>query len=237
MARKHKHRASPPEFQDFQPRVVSPSSKTLKPLTPAQGRHLQALKSQTLVIATGCAGTGKTYLGAAYAAQLLCNNEIDQIVLTRPAVEAGESLGFLKGTLEEKFAPYIMPYAGVFREVMGRSFYENCLKNEKILPMPLGYMQGMTFKNAVILADEMENADPQLMKLLLTRIGEDCKLFVSGDFDQQYKQGECGMGDAIFRLARVPGVAVVRYGIEDVVRSTFTRRVLEAYQGPTGLGV
>ncbi len=209
-------------------------SKDLKPLTPAQGRHFQALKSQTCVFAVGPAGTGKTYVNAAFAAQELAQGHIERIILTRPAVEAGESLGFLKGTLEEKFLPYLAPYIGVFRERMGRSFYESCLKNEVIQAVPLAYRQGITFSNAIVLLDEAENTSPQLMKLVLTRMGEDCRIFISGDLAQQYSQGESGLGDARSRLTRVPGVSVIRYAVADVVRSEFQRRVLEAYDEPQG---
>lgn len=225
----------------FQPNpfgtAPAPSSKELIPRTPAQERHLKALRSQTCVISIGPAGTGKTYMGAAYAVRELAAGNIERIILTRPAVEAGEELGFLKGDLEEKFLPYLAPYLGVFRERMGPAFYDHARASKAIEAVPLAYMQGMTFRNAVVLFDEAENASPQSMKLLLTRMGDGCRAFISGDLAQQYSKGDSGLADAIHRLKGVPGVAIIRYEVADVVRSEFQRRVLEAYDNDHRCGL
>jgi phosphate starvation-inducible PhoH-like protein len=211
---------------------VSPSL-ALKPLTATQERHIKAIKTQDCVIATGPAGTGKTYVGAAWAAQKLRDHEIDRVILTRPAVESGKSIGFLKGDKAEKFAPYIQPFKDVFVQYLGASYFEYLLKPgvERILAVPFCLIQGCSWDNSVILADEMENSTPQEFKLLLTRVGEGSKLLVSGDVSQRYIRDRSGLEDAVGRLQGVAGVRFVDYQVEDVVRSAFVRRVLEAYDG------
>jgi phosphate starvation-inducible protein PhoH and related proteins len=211
-----------------------PTGRSLKPRTPAQDRHLKALKSQTAVFATGPAGTGKTFVMAAYAAQQLRDNEIETLVVTRPTVEAGSrGLGYLKGTLQEKFEPWLWPFLAGFHYVLGKGYYEYLLnKAERIQVCPLQYMQGMSFPDAIVLADEFENATLVEMKMLLTRIGDGTRVFLGGDIDQSMVR-DSGYLEAISKLkhANVPGIAHIEYATADVVRSEFCRRVLEAFSG------
>lgn len=211
----------------------APRSKVLTPATPAQERHLRALKTQTCVVSVGPAGCGKTYLPAAYAAQQLLAGNIERIVLTRPAVESGPGIGFRKGTTLEKFGPYIAPVLAVLREYLGRGYVDYCMKEgvERIFPIPLCDIQGWSFNNSIILLGEAENATPQEMKLLLTRLGEGSKVFIDGDLEQQYTNGQSGLEDGVDKVRHIPGAAVIRYAVEDCVRSGFARRVLEAYAG------
>lgn len=211
----------------------APQGKPLSPLTPAQDRHLKALRSQTAVFATGPAGTGKTFIMAAYAAQQLRDHEIETLVVTRPTVEAGSrGLGFLKGTLQEKFEPWLWPFLAGFHYSLGKGFYDYLIRAERIQVCPLQYMQGMSFPDAIVLADEFENATLAEMKMLLTRIGEGTRVFLGGDIDQSMVK-DSGYLEAISKLKhyQVPGVCHIEYTTNDVVRSPFCRAVLEAFAG------
>jgi phosphate starvation-inducible PhoH-like protein len=206
-----------------------PQGHPLKPMTPAQERHIKALKSQTAVFSTGPAGTGKTFVMAAYAAQQLRDHEIETVVITRPTVEAGSrGLGFLKGDLQEKFAPWTWPFLGGFHHSLGKGYYQYLLKTERIQICPLQYMQGMSFPNSIVLADEFENATLPELKMLLTRIGEGTRVFLAGDIGQAMAR-DSGYAEAISMLRNVPGVAHIEYASNDIVRSEFTRRVIEAF--------
>jgi phosphate starvation-inducible PhoH-like protein len=206
-----------------------PCGKILKPLNKAQGSHLAALKSQTCVFATGPAGTGKSFLMAAYAAAKLRDREIETLVVTRPTVEAGASkLGFLKGDMSEKFAPWLWPFLKGFYFSLGKTYYEYLLKSERIQAVPLQYMQGMSFDNSIVLADEFENATLQELKMLLTRIGQDTKIFLAGD-TQQSMTRDSGLREAIHLTRCIPGVCHVEYTNDDIVRSDFVRHVLVAF--------
>jgi phosphate starvation-inducible PhoH-like protein len=212
-----------------------PCGKQLKPLNRAQGNHLAALKSQTCVFSTGPAGTGKTFLTAAYAAQQLRDHEISHIVVTRPTVEAGSrGLGYLPGDLHEKYAVWIAPFLKGFNYILGKSYYEYLYKIERIIPCPLQYCQGLSFGGeddaTIVLADEFENASLQELKMLLTRVGDNTKIFLGGD-TQQIMTTNSGFSDAIGLLRNVPSVSHIQYTRDDIVRSNFVRHVLDAFEG------
>ena len=202
----------------------------LKPLTRAQGRFLSSLKHNTLSIAVGAAGTGKTMVAAAYAADLLRDNKIEKIYLTRPAVEAEESLGFLPGGVDEKLLPYILPVRAIFYERMGKSFTDYCLKTERIHVIPFAHLRGHTLKNAFVLLDEAQNCTPRQMLLFLSRLGEDVTVAITGDTAQSDICGPNGLADAIQRLDGLASVDVTQFERSDVVRSGFCQAVLERYQ-------
>jgi phosphate starvation-inducible protein PhoH and related proteins len=164
------------------------------------------------------------------AAKAISDGSIDKIIVTRPVVEAGESLGFLPGELDEKYEPYLQPLRQVFNERLGKSQTEMFLKNGKIEPVPLAYMRGMTFKDCFVILDEAQNVTPQQMKMFLTRIGDNCTVIVNGDPDQKDIPGPSGLDDAIKRVGFIPVVKVVRFDVRDVVRSDLVGEILEAYR-------
>lgn len=202
----------------------------IEPLNESQHRYINAIKGFELTFATGPAGTGKTWLCGALAAQALQEGVIDKIIITRPAVEAGESLGFLPGEIEDKFDPYLQPFRDVLNERLGKSFVEYMLKIGRIEAAPLAYMRGRTFKRAFVILDEAQNTTPNQMKLFLTRIGHDCKVVVNGDIRQKDIHGQSGLDDAVNRISHIPSVKCVRFTRKDVVRSGLVQEIVEAYE-------
>lgn len=242
--RRNKNRKLLDELEAFDPRQIPgmqhrvSSSKSnrsigIKPLeckTAAQGWYLQSIKENQITFGTGSAGTGKTYIAASYAAEQLYNRSINKIILTRPAVTAEEELGFLPGDLSEKYEPYLLPFKEIFEKALGKSFYECCLKDGTIEPAPIGYLRGRTFDNAIILIDEAQNVTIGQMKLILSRVGENCKIIISGDSNQKDIQGKSGLEDAIERLSHIADVDVVRFYPQDIVRSNLCKQIILAYE-------
>lgn len=189
-----------------------------------------AIQRSQVVIAIGPAGTGKTYIAAAYAVQQLIDKRIDKIVVTRPNVEAGEEMGHLPGELEEKFAPYIAPFRDILIERIGQTHYELALKREDICPEPIGYMRGKTFNDAFVILDEAQNITPKQMKMFLTRVGRNCTVVVDGDLEQQDIEGESGLRDALWRLKGVEGIEMIEFEEDDIVRSGLVKEVIKAYR-------
>jgi phosphate starvation-inducible PhoH-like protein len=181
--------------------------------TANQSKYLKAIRNKTIVFSIGPAGTGKSYVVAAEAAEQLKAGEVEQIILTRPAVETGPSMGFLPGTLEEKYAPFLDPFKDTLQRRLGKSAYDAHLKNEKIAPRPLSHMRGATFKNAVAILDEAQNITPHEMLMFLTRIGEGSTVVINGDLEQQDIPGLSGLRDAIERLEGHPDVAVIEFTV------------------------
>ena len=214
------------------PRFASRRKKAepLQAQTEAQGHYICALESSQLIFAIGPAGTGKTYVASAFAADLLQSKAIERIIITRPNVEVGAGFGFLPGELEEKYAPYLAPFREVMIERMGLSQYEYALKVETISPQPLAFMRGATFNDAFVILDEAQNCTAQEMKMFLTRIGKNCIVVVDGDPEQCDLHGPSGLNDAVNRLERIPGVAVVEFSEDDIVRSGLVRDILIAYR-------
>lgn len=215
-------------FLGFQ-KPVKAATEPLKPQTEKQKRYMSAIENFDLTFATGPAGTGKTYVCAAIAAQLLLAGKIDKIIITRPAVEAGESLGFLPGELEEKFDPYLQPFRDVLNERLGRSHVDGMIKSGRIEAAPLAYMRGRTFKKAFVILDEAQNTTPTQMKMFLTRIGHDTKVVVNGDMAQKDIRGVSGLEDAVRRLSFIPSVKHVHFSKADIVRSGLVQEIVSAY--------
>jgi phosphate starvation-inducible PhoH-like protein len=201
----------------------------VKPLNYIQETYLNAIKHNTIIFGVGSAGTGKTYVAASYAAKQLYNREVDKIILTRPNIETGRGLGFLPGTLEEKYQPYLEPFDSIFNKTLGKGFYEYCIKAKTIEPRPLGFMRGTTFENCIVLLDEAQNCTKTELKMLLTRIGKNCKIVVSGDTDQCDIE-DSGLEDAINRLDHIEGIEVVRFLDSDIVRSRMCKSIIMAYR-------
>lgn len=215
------------------PRPERVTRQPIEALNESQRRYISAIKAFELVFATGPAGTGKTWICGALAAQALAEGVIDKIIITRPAVEAGESLGFLPGELEEKFDPFLRPFRDVLNERLGKNYVEYLMKMGRIEAAPLAYMRGRTFKNAFVILDEAQNTTPLQMKLFLTRIGADCKVVVNGDTRQKDIHGVSGLEDAIRRVSHIPSVKCVGFTHKDVVRSGIAQEIVESYESDT----
>lgn len=203
--------------------------KEIKPLNYIQETYLNAIKTCDIVFGVGSAGTGKTYVAATYAASQLYHRNIHKVILTRPNIETGRGLGFLPGSLEEKYQPYLEPFDNIFSKSLGKGFYDYCLKNKTIEPRPLGFMRGTTFENCIVLVDEAQNCTKTELKMLLTRIGRNCKIVVSGDTDQ-CDIPDSGLQDAIDRLDNIQGIEVVRFLDSDIVRSKLCKSIIMAYR-------
>jgi len=203
--------------------------KEVKPLNYIQETYLDAIKHNDIIFGVGSAGTGKTYIAANYAAHQLYHRNIEKVILTRPNIETGRGLGFLPGTLEEKYQPYLEPFDNIFSKSLGKGFYEYCLKSKSIEPRPLGFMRGTTFENCIVLVDEAQNCTKTELKMLLTRIGRNCKIIVSGDTDQ-CDIPDSGLEDAIRRLDGIENIEVVKFLDSDIVRSRMCKSIILAYR-------
>ena len=212
-----------------QPNPIEFGYKDVKPLNYIQGEYLEAIKHNEIIFGIGSAGTGKTYVAASYAAGELFHRRIQKIILTRPNVETGRGLGFLPGELDEKYAPYLDPFDQVFKRTLGAGFYEYALKSKTIEPKPLGFMRGASFENAIILVDEVQNMTKTEFKMLLSRIGKNCKVILSGDPDQT-DISDSGLPDAVKRLTGLAGIEIVRFLDEDIVRSKMCKQIIIAYR-------
>jgi len=203
--------------------------QSVKPLNFIQGAYLDAIKSNDVIFGIGSAGTGKTFIAASYAAEQLFYKKIDKIILTRPNIETGRGLGFLPGTLEEKYAPYLLPFDAIFTRALGRGFYEYALKSKTIEPTPLGFLRGTTFEDCIVLVDEAQNCTREEMKMLLSRIGRNCKMIFTGDTEQSDIPNS-GLDDACDRLENIKGVEVIEFLDEDIVRSEMCKQIIMAYR-------
>jgi phosphate starvation-inducible PhoH-like protein len=201
----------------------------IKPKNFAQSTYLDAIRRSDIVFATGPAGTGKSYIATAYAAEQLYYKKVDKIIITRPAVEAEETMGFLPGELEEKYAPYLAPIRDILDRLLGKSFVDYCLKVGYIEAVPIAYMRGRTFDNAIVILDEAQNTTPNQMKLILSRIGNNCTYIIDGDISQKDIQGHSGLEDAMKKLSGIPGVDMVNFFTSDIVRSPLCKKIIQAY--------
>lgn len=210
-----------------------PRAKPKAPLTPkteAQRRYIASISHNQITFGIGPAGVGKTYVAARIAARRLKAKEIEQIVLTRPVVEADERIGFLPGEPEEKLAPYIAAYGPGFRDEIGSGHFEYLCRTGAIEVVPLAFMQGRSWdRPSMVLFDEAENATPRQMKMFLTRLGDDCTAVIDGDPAQQFSHGKSGLIDGLAKLRYIKSVGIVEFTVQDVVRSGIVREILQAY--------
>lgn len=209
--------------------ISNQSFKEVQPLNFIQGEYLDAIRHNDIVFGIGSAGTGKTFIAASYAASELFHRRVNKIILTRPNVETGRGLGFLPGTLEEKYAPYLLPFDAIFSKALGKGFYEYALKNKDIDPTPLGFLRGTTFENCIVLLDEAQNCTKEEMKMILSRIGKNCKMIISGDTEQT-DIDYSGLNDAVNRLEGISGIEVIEFLDEDIVRSKICKQIIMAYR-------
>jgi phosphate starvation-inducible PhoH-like protein len=208
------------------------SGRGLRARTDGQGRYVQALRTHDVVLCVGPAGTGKTYLAVGWAVGLLRSGQVKKIVLVRPAVEAGERLGFLPGDLVAKINPYLRPLYDALNDIMDHDTVKKYIESEIIEILPLAYMRGRTLSNSCIILDEGQNATTSQMKMFLTRMGMNSKVVVTGDLTQTDlpRTIRSGLSDAVHRLRNVEGLAIVYLDQSDIVRNPLVTRIVKAYE-------
>ena len=206
--------------------------KILAPKTVNQRRYLEAIERNDLVFGIGPAGTGKTYLAVAMAVSALINKQVSRIILTRPAVEAGERLGFLPGTLQEKVDPYLRPLYDALFDMLDSERVEKLLEKNVIEVAPIAFMRGRTLNESFIILDEAQNSTPEQMKMVLTRQGFNSKMVVNGDVTQidLPNARRSGLIEATEVLKGVQGISFVQFDETDVVRHTLVQRIVKAYE-------
>ena len=203
--------------------------------TPKQLEYFNSVMSKDLVFAIGPAGTGKTFLAVAMALRALKDNDVQRIIITRPAVEAGESLGFLPGALEEKIQPYLRPILDALRYMLSPEKVKSLLEKEIIEITPLAYMRGRTLSNSFIVLDEAQNTTKTQMKMFLTRIGPKSKVIVTGDITQidLHRKSDCGLNEAVKILHGIDGIKFIHFERADVVRHKLVADIIRAYENNT----
>lgn len=211
---------------------VTATGKSIKPKTLGQKRYIDSIKHNDIVFGIGPAGTGKTYLAMAMAVQAFKNKEVNRIILTRPAVEAGENLGFLPGDLQDKVDPYLRPIYDALFEILGFEVYERYLEKGLIEVAPLAYMRGRTLDGAYVILDEAQNTSNEQMKMFLTRLGFGSKAIITGDITQidLPKGKQSGLKSVIKVLDNVKGIDFIQFSKHDIVRHPLVQRIIEAYE-------
>jgi phosphate starvation-inducible PhoH-like protein len=211
---------------------MTPSGRAVKPRTLGQRLYVDSLKRSELVICCGPAGTGKTFLGVAMAVKALKSREVSRIILTRPAIEAGERLGFLPGDIEEKVNPYMRPIYDALSALLGQDMFERYYDKGVIEVSPLAFMRGRNLDDCFVILDEAQNTTPEQMKMFLTRLGVNCRACVCGDFTQiDLPRGiESGLKDSISVLNGVEGISIVSLNDSDIVRNSLVARIVRAYE-------
>jgi len=220
--------ASPPKV------MIRTRKKTIVPRSPTQTVYMEALARDEMIFALGPAGTGKTYLAVAQAVSQLISGSVDRLILSRPAVEAGERLGFLPGDMKEKVDPYLRPLYDALYDMLPTEQVERRIASGEIEIAPIAFMRGRTLNDAFIILDEAQNTTPAQMKMFLTRFGMRSRMVICGDPKQVDlpEGGKSGLHDAVERLRGVKGIAVVTFSAADVVRHPLVGRIVEAYEGP-----
>ncbi len=213
--------------------MIRTRKKTIVPRSANQGVYMEALTRNELIFALGPAGTGKTYLAVAQAVSQLITGSVDRLILSRPAVEAGERLGFLPGDMKEKVDPYLRPLYDALYDTLPAEQVERRIASGEIEIAPLAFMRGRTLANAFIILDEAQNTTIAQMKMFLTRFGEGSRMVICGDPRQVDlpQPGASGLADAVERLEGIQGIAVTRFTSADVVRHPIVGRIVEAYEG------
>jgi phosphate starvation-inducible protein PhoH and related proteins len=213
--------------------VIRTRKKVIAPRTPAQVDYMHALAREDVIFALGPAGTGKTYLAVAQAVAQLITGSVQRLILSRPAVEAGEKLGFLPGDMKEKVDPYLRPLYDALHDCLPAEQVERRIASGEIEIAPLAFMRGRTLADAFIILDEAQNTSIPQMKMFLTRFGQNSRMVVCGDPKQVDLPipASSGLADAVKRLEGVEGIAVAHFSVADVVRHPIVGRIVEAYEG------
>ncbi len=216
------------------PVMIRTRKKTSVPRSATQIRYMEALTRNDVIFALGPAGTGKTYLAVAQAVAQLITGSVDRLILSRPAVEAGERLGFLPGDMKEKVDPYLRPLYDALYDCLPAEQVERRIASGEIEIAPIAFMRGRTLADSFIILDEAQNTTPAQMKMFLTRFGMNSRMVICGDPRQVDlpDQSKSGLADAVSRLEGVESIATVRFNAADVVRHPIVGRIVEAYEGP-----
>lgn len=215
--------------------VIKTQRKTITARSPTQNTYLQAIRDYSMVFGLGPAGTGKTYLAVAMGVSMFLNNEVERLIFTRPAVEAGENLGFLPGDLKEKVDPYLRPIYDAMHDMMPWDFMLKKMETGDIEVAPLAFMRGRTLSNAFVILDEAQNTTPTQMKMFLTRMGESSRMVITGDLTQTDlpKGMKSGLRDATEILEGVEDISFTHFKKEDVIRHPLVSRIVNAYDQQT----
>ena len=216
---------------------ITSKGKPIKSKTLGQKQYVKAIKDNTIVFGIGPAGTGKTYLAVAMAVTAFRNKEVDRIIITRPAVEAGEKLGFLPGDLQNKVDPYLRPLHDALYDMVGVENYNRYIEKGMIEVAPLAYMRGRTLDNSYIILDEAQNTTPEQMKMFLTRIGFGSKAVITGDITQiDLPDGKrSGLKEVMKILNNIEDIAFCQFSFKDVVRHPLVQKIIKAYEKYDGL--
>ena len=211
---------------------ITSKGKPIKPKTIGQKKYVEAIRENTVTIGVGPAGTGKTYLAVAMAVEAFRAKNVNRIILTRPAVEAGEKLGFLPGDLQQKVDPYLRPLYDALFDMLGAENFQRCQERGDIEVAPLAYMRGRTLDDSFIILDEAQNTTSEQMKMFLTRLGFGSKAVVTGDITQiDLPDGKrSGLKEVLNILKDVDDIAIVRFGERDVVRHRLVQQIIKAYE-------
>ncbi|MBC7158672.1 MAG: PhoH family protein [Porphyrobacter sp.] len=219
------------------PIMIRTRKKTITPRTAMQGDYMRQLASRDIIFALGPAGTGKTYLAVAQAVSQLITGSVQRLILSRPAVEAGERLGFLPGDMKEKVDPYLRPLYDALYDCMPPEQVDRRIASGEIEIAPIAFMRGRTLSDAFVILDEAQNTTREQMKMFLTRFGQNSRMVVCGDprqIDIPGGDAQSGLHDAVARLEDVDGIGITRFGVADVVRHPIVGRIVEAYEGRDG---
>ncbi|MBV1916818.1 MAG: PhoH family protein [Sphingomonadaceae bacterium] len=222
---------------DSPPIMIRTRKKTIVPRSAAQIEYMRMLSNSEMIFALGPAGTGKTYLAVAQAVSQLITGSVQRLILSRPAVEAGERLGFLPGDMKEKVDPYLRPIYDALYDCMPPEQVERRISSGEIEIAPIAFMRGRTLGDAFVILDEAQNTTPAQMKMFLTRFGQNSRMVICGDPRQVDIPGgdaHSGLADAVRRLDGVDGISMARFSAEDVVRHPIVGRIVEAYEGRDG---
>jgi len=212
--------------------VVKTAKKQIVPHSNTQKQYIKALYKKDLVFANGPAGTGKTYLAVAVAASMFLNHKVEKIILARPAVEAGEKIGFLPGDMKEKVDPYMQPLYDALHDMFPAEKVQKYIDNRVIEIAPLAFMRGRTLRDAFVILDEAQNATPTQMKMFLTRLGENSRMVINGDLSQidLPPHNKSGLDDALNKLRGIDDIGYVQFSDEDIVRHNLVSKIVQAYK-------
>ncbi len=212
--------------------VIKTMKKHVTPYSNTQKRYIKELFKKDMVFASGPAGTGKTYLAVAVAVSMFLNHKVERIILVRPAVEAGEKIGFLPGDMKDKVDPYMQPLYDALYEMIPAEKVQKFIETRVFEIAPMGFMRGRTLKNAFVILDEAQNATITQMKMFLTRIGENSKMAINGDLSQVDLPGnvQSGLDDALNKLRNIEEIGYTNFGDDDIVRHSLVTKIVKAYR-------